>query len=97
MAYYFIANIKINDTKEYQKYINGADEVFSKYNGEYLAVDDNPSQIEGNWNYTRAVLIKFESKDDFENWYNSKDYKAILKYRLNAADCDSILVKGKNK
>jgi len=79
------------------QYIKDAEEVFSKYNGEYLAVDDNPSLIERSWNYSRTVLIKFESRDDFDIWYNSEDYKNILKFRLNAADCDSILIKGKEK
>ena len=91
---YFIAQIKIKDKTEYQKYINEAEEIFSKYNGKYLAVDDNPIILEGNWNYTRTVLIKFENKDDFEKWYNSKEYKEILKYRLSAAKCDTILVEG---
>jgi uncharacterized protein (DUF1330 family) len=94
MSYFFIANIKIKDEKEYQKYIDSSDDVFRKYKGEYLSVDNNPLILEGNWNYTRTVLIKFDSLDDFNEWYNSSDYKYILKYRLNAADCDTILIKG---
>ena len=93
MNYYFIAQIKIEDEQTYQKYIDRADAVFAKFNGKYLAVDNNPEVLEGDWNYTRAVLIKFESKKDFEAWYHSKDYQEILKYRLEAARCDTILVK----
>jgi uncharacterized protein (DUF1330 family) len=94
MSYYFIANIKIKDEEEYRKYIDHADDVFRKYKGEYLSVDNNPLILEGKWNYTRTVLIKFDSLDDFNEWYNSSDYKNILKYRLEAADCDTILIKG---
>ena len=97
MDYYFIAQIRINDNEEYQKYIDKSGEVFKLYKGKYLSVDNNPEIIEGDWNYTRTVLIKFESKDDFKAWYNSDDYQKILKHRLNAADCDTILVKGLNK
>ncbi len=93
MSYYFIANIKIQDEKEYQKYIEKADEVFSKYKGEYISVDNNPIVLEGNWDYTRTVLIKFTSKEDFDNWYNSSEYQNILKHRLKAAICDTILIK----
>lgn len=93
MSYYFIANIKINDEVEYQKYIDKAKSIFKKYNGEYLVVDNEPIVLEGTWNYTRAVLIKFESKNDFDNWYNSEEYKEILVHRLKAADCDTILAK----
>ena len=96
MSYYFVANIKIKDFKEYKKYIDEVDEIFSKYNGKYLALDDNPIELEGSWKYSRAVIIEFENKEDFENWYNSKDYQRILHYRLNAADCDTILIRGKD-
>ncbi len=93
VSYYFMANIRINDAKEYQKYLNKVDEIFSKFNGKYLAVDQHPQVVEGKWNYTRAVLIKFASKPDFEEWYNSIEYQQILGYRLNGAICDSILIK----
>ncbi len=94
MSYFFIAQIKINDSSEYQKYVDKVSEVFNKFNGEYLAVDDSPSVLEGEWDYTRTVLIKFKSRSDFEAWYNSEEYQTILKYRLKAANCDTVLIKG---
>jgi uncharacterized protein (DUF1330 family) len=94
MSYYFVANIKINDQQEYQKYLDGVDEIFEKFNGEYLAVDEKPEILEGNWSYSKAVLIRFNSKQEFEKWYYSADYQEILKFRLSAAICDSILIEG---
>jgi uncharacterized protein (DUF1330 family) len=95
MKYYFVANIKINDPDEYQKYLNEADEIFSKYNGKYLALDDSPLVLEGKWDYSRVVIIEFPSKTDFNKWYKSEDYQRILQYRLRSADCDTILIKGR--
>ena len=94
MSYYFIAQIRIRDEKEYQKYIDKAGEVFRKYKGKYLALDNEPEVLEGEWDYTRTVLISFENKGDFDAWYNSDEYQDILTYRLKASVCDSILVKG---
>ena len=94
MAYYFIANIKIHDEREYQNYLDGVDEVFSRYNGTYLALDKQPEILEGEWEYDRTALIRFKSKEDFLDWYRSEDYQEILKFRLKAAHCDTILVKG---
>ena len=94
MNYYFVAHIKINDEIEYQKYIDRAGRIFKKYNGEYLSVDNEPVILEGKWDYTRTVLIRFNSKSDFGNWYHSDEYQEILKYRLNAANCDTVLIKG---
>ena len=95
MSYYFVTNIKIKNNEGYQKYLDKADEVFEKFDGKYLAVDGKPKVIEGRWNYTRAVIIEFKTKSDFEKWYYSKEYQEILNYRLNNSDCDTILVKGK--
>jgi uncharacterized protein (DUF1330 family) len=94
MNHYFVAQIKINDRVEYDKYLEHFDEIFSRYKGEYLAIDEAPTLLEGQWNYTKSVLIKFRSKKDFEDWYYSDDYQSILKHRLNAAKCDTILLEG---
>lgn len=97
MSYYFVAQIKINNNTDYQKYIDKAGAIFKKYNGQYLAVDNNPVLLEGEWEYTRSVIIQFNNKEDFVNWYYSDEYQNILKHRLKAADCDTILVKGLEK
>jgi uncharacterized protein (DUF1330 family) len=94
MSYYFIVRININDSTEYQKYLDRAGEIFKRYKGEYLVVDDEPLVLEGNWVQERTVLIRFNSRKDFWDWYYSDDYQEILKYRLNAAECNAILAKG---
>lgn len=94
MPYYFSAQIRIHDPEEYDRYLENFDEIFSRYKGEYLAIDESPVVLEGNWDYTKTVLVSFESREDFESWYFSSDYQEILKYRLNAAKCDTILIKG---
>lgn len=94
MKYYFVAQIKIHNQEEYQKYLDRANEVFSGYRGRYLAVDNSPVQIEGKWDYTKSVIIEFQSKKDFEDWYYSNEYQEILKHRLGASTCDTILLQG---
>lgn len=94
MSYYFIARINIVDPVEYQKYLDKAGEIFKKYQGEYLVVDDEPVVLEGSWDVGRTVLIHFASRKDFWEWYYSEDYQQILKYRLEGAECSAILAKG---
>jgi uncharacterized protein (DUF1330 family) len=94
MKHYFVAQIKVNDPSEYEKYLDTFDDIFSRYKGEYLAIDESPVLLEGAWNYTKSVLIKFNSKKDFEDWYFSVDYQKILKHRLKSAKCDTILIEG---
>jgi uncharacterized protein (DUF1330 family) len=86
----------MKDEKEYEKYIKKSSAIFNRYNGEYLAVDNEPIVLEGKWNYSRCVLIKFCNKEDLQAWYNSVEYQEILKYRLAGADCDTIILDGKD-
>jgi uncharacterized protein (DUF1330 family) len=94
MSAYFVANIRIHDQQEYDKYLASVDDVFSRFNGKYLAVDEHPSVLEGEWSYTKAVLIQFPSEKDLLAWYESDEYQQILKYRLGGAQCDAILIHG---
>lgn len=94
MAHYFSAQIRIHDNEEYEIYLENFDEIFSKYNGEYLAIDESPTLLEGKWDYTKSVLVKFNSRREFEDWYYSEEYQEILKHRLIAAECDTILLEG---
>jgi uncharacterized protein (DUF1330 family) len=92
MSTYFIANISIRNIEEYNKYLERVDFVFKKFNGKYLAVDEQPEIIEGKWNYSRFVLIEFPNKESLKKWYTSDEYQEILKFRLSAAECDTIIV-----
>lgn len=91
MSAYFVANIRIHDWDEYEKYLQRVDGIFAKFDGRYLTVDENPEVIEGNWNYSRIVLIEFPDKESLRKWYYSNEYQEILKHRLSSATCDSII------
>jgi len=93
MSAYFIANLKIHDQDEYQKYLIHVENTVAKFNGKYLAVDKNPEILEGQWNYTRLVLIEFPDRESIKKWYHSPEYQEILKIRLSSADSDIIIVK----
>ncbi len=94
MSCYFVAQIQIKDINEYQKYLDSIDRVFLKFNGKYLAVDENPVVLEGNWHYDRVVIIEFPGEKDLKLWYESDEYQEIVQYRLKAAKCDTLFIKG---
>jgi len=92
MSAYFLANIRVHDEAEYEKYLEGADEVFSKFSGRYLAVDTSPTILEGEWDYTRVVLVEFPDRESLERWYFSAEYQAILRHRLAGAESTAMVV-----
>ena len=95
MSNYFIAYIKIHHPEEYERYLEGFDEVFEKYKGEVIVVDDRPTVLEGEWPYTRAIVIRFPSEEELLRWYESPEYRSIAKHRSEASEADIIVAKGR--
>ncbi|MFT4635031.1 MAG: hypothetical protein ACI854_002209 [Arenicella sp.] len=94
MSVYIIARFKIHDRSEYDKYSSGFAEVFKKFDGKMLSVDEDPTVLMGDWDDTRSVIIEFPSKKSALAWMTSDDYQAISKHRNAGSTVNSILVKG---
>ena len=86
MSVYIVASIAVRDWEEYGKYQGGFLDVFQRYRGEVLAVSDAPQVIEGEWPFTRAVLIRFPDEAEARRWYESPEYQAIAAHRRRASD-----------
>lgn len=94
MSAYLIAQLQIDDRDEYGKYEAGFMDVFSKYDGEILGLDEAPETLEGDWPYTRTVLIRFSSAEEAKRWYESPEYRSIAQHRFNGASANIILMQG---
>lgn len=89
-----MASIAIEDRELYSKYEAGFGEIFAKYRGEIVAVSDEPRVVEGEWPYTRAVLIRFPDDDEARRWYESPEYQALAEHRWSASQGSIIAVQG---
>jgi uncharacterized protein (DUF1330 family) len=96
LSSYFIAQINIHDANEYERYLEGYDEIFARYNGKVVAVDDNVKLLEGEWPYGRTVVIRFPSSEELLAWYESPEYQALAKHRRKASMANIVLVKGRD-
>jgi uncharacterized protein (DUF1330 family) len=85
MSVYIVASIAIEDQEEYGKYQAGFLEIFARYKGELLAVSDAPQVIEGEWPFTRAVLLRFPDEEEARRWYQSPEYQALSQHRWRAS------------
>ena len=94
MSVYIVAQIDIQDPDTYAKYQAGFTEVFEKYDGELLVVDDEAQVVEGEWPYSRTVVIRFPDAEEAARWYASPEYQAIAQHRLAASKGNAVLVKG---
>ena len=94
MSVYIIARFNIHNRSEYDKYSAGFAQVFSKFDGTMLSVDEDPLVLAGDWEDTRSVIIQFPSKESALAWMTSDDYQAIARHRNAGSTVNSILVKG---
>ncbi len=86
MSVYFVAGLRIHDGAGYDRYLEGFDAVFGRYEGEVVLVDETPAVLEGEWPYTRLVLLRFPDEAALRRWYESPEYQRLARLRHDAAD-----------
>ncbi|MEL7517470.1 MAG: DUF1330 domain-containing protein, partial [Pseudomonadota bacterium] len=84
MPVYMISRMTIHDRAEYDKYEARFTEIFEKFDGKLLSVDEEPQVVGGKWTATRSVLIEFPTKPQLFTWLTSPEYKEIGKFRRAA-------------
>lgn len=94
MTVYIVSRLTIHDRSKYDEYESGFAEVFEKFDGKMLSVDEEPTVLAGEWEATRSVIIEFPSKKSAITWLMSDEYQAISKHREAGSTASSILVKG---
>lgn len=94
MTVYIVASINIDDREQYGQYEAGFMDIFARYNGQMLSVDESPQVLEGEWAATRTVLIAFPSREDALAWYQSDAYQTLAQHRFDASQADIALLQG---
>ncbi len=97
MSSYFIGLIDIHDPDQYEKYLEGYDKIFDKFEGKIIAVEDNPRVLEGSWPSGRTVLIRFPNDKALRKWYDSEEYQAIAQYRKKASTASIAIISGRDE
>ena len=94
MTAYLVAQLNIHDRERYAEYGDGFMEILTKYNGKLAAVDENTETLEGDWDFTRTVLLEFPSEAAAKSWYHSEEYQQLAQHRFAASDANVVLMKG---
>ena len=96
MSAYIIALIEIHDREEYNKYRAGFREIFSQHEAESLVAEEEPTVLEGEWPYTRTVVLRFADENEAKRWYESNQYQTLVQHRFRAAKTNLISAKGRS-
>lgn len=89
--FYFVTNYSVTNPEgyaEYPKLVAATQEGLGRrlIAGQGEVIEGNP----GN----RTVVLEFDSREQYEAWYNSPAYQAILPLRLDNSEGFAILIEG---
>ena len=91
---YIIANVDVTDPVQYEEY-KKLSSIAMKANGAEICIRGGKVEVlEGDWNPSRFVMLKFPSVEAAHRFYDSPEYKAARKAREGAANMRMIIVEG---
>jgi uncharacterized protein (DUF1330 family) len=92
---FVVVQIAINDWDGYRRYeAAGHQEIFDRFSGKVVGIDEDVEIVEGSWPFTRTVIIEFPSKEIARTWYESDEYQAVVGLRQDSATSNLVIVSG---
>ncbi len=91
---YVVGQITVTDPEAYAVYSAQVPQTIAAFGGKYLVRGGHATQLEGQAQGQRHVVIEFPSREIAEAWYNSDAYQAIITHRTNNSSGALVLVDG---
>ena len=85
MAAYLLGNLKVTNPEGFTKYRELVAKTIADHGGEYVVADVNSVPVEGDPEHL-SVVLKFDSMDALQGWYDSPEYQEILALRTDNSD-----------
>jgi uncharacterized protein (DUF1330 family) len=93
-AFVFFDVKEIRDPDLLARYRSQVFATVEQFGGRYRVLGGLEAVLEGNWRPNVPVLIEFETVDAARAWYDSEAYAPLLSQRIEAADCDAVILEG---
>ena len=94
MSGYVIAQINLKHKEGYREYAEKVPKSIASFGGKYLVRAGEFKHLEGKWDYSRNVVIKFPTYEKALEWYDSEEYKPVKPIRLANSVANGIIIKG---
>ena len=85
MAAYLVANFEITNPEGYRAYVPGVLPTLEAHGAEILVAEYESEPLEGNPG-SATVVLKFESKEALNAWYNSPEYQKVIHLRTDNSE-----------
>ncbi|HYM29969.1 MAG TPA: DUF1330 domain-containing protein [Candidatus Cybelea sp.] len=94
MAAYIIANVDVTDPAAYDNYRKQVMATVTKYGGKFLVRGGALTKLEGDQSWARVVVLEFSDSAAARKWYDSSEYRPLIKLRQSASRSNLIMVDG---
>jgi uncharacterized protein (DUF1330 family) len=92
MTAYVITDAKVSDVEKYEGYKSLTPAAIAAAGGEFLVRGGDHVVLEGNWNPTRVVMLKFASMEAAKAFYDGELYRAARAKRAGATEFFNMIV-----
>lgn len=94
MPAYLYANVDVTDAEGYEQYRQLVSATIEAYGGRYLVRGGATEVLEGDWMPKRMVILEFADMAQLKAWYQSPEYRPLLKLRQKTAESTLVAVQG---
>lgn len=94
MTVYVISDVSVLDANAFTAYTRAVPSVLAKHGVEYVVRGGQPTQLEGDWDASRIVVLRFRDRAHVRRWYDSPEYQELMVLRAGAAEVSAIVVDG---
>jgi uncharacterized protein (DUF1330 family) len=94
MKAYGIWQEEITDQPMFDAYRKEVMPTLAAFHGKFLVRGGKMTRVEGDWPFSRVVVIEFPSREAAEGWYHSPAYQKLLPLRLKASRGNFVIVDG---
>jgi len=92
MAAYVIADVKVSNAEQYEKYRALSPGAIAAAGGEFIARGGKHETLEGSWRPNRLVLLKFPTYEQARAFYDSELYREARRARAGATEYFNLVV-----
>jgi uncharacterized protein (DUF1330 family) len=94
MAVYVISDVRVRDADGFRAYTRAVPSVLAKHGVEYVVRGGDPTPLEGQWDASRMVVLRFRDRAHVRDWYESPEYQELVALRAGSAEVSAVVVDG---
>ena len=80
------------DKKAYLDYIKMVKPIVNKYHGRYIVRSEKITPLSTEWKPNRVIIIEFDTREQLEQCFSSKEYRNIALLRETSVDSKAIII-----